>query len=61
MVHIERTWIADRVTSHLEGDRTWSDFFERAIEREVERARRLTTLDSGTRAQAALLPGRSIA
>ena len=32
-----RARTAYRATSHLEGDRTWSDFVERAILREVER------------------------
>jgi hypothetical protein len=62
MVHIERTWIADRATSHLEGDRTWSDFFERAIVREIER--REETYNAGQRypgTSGPLAPGRSIA
>ena len=57
-----RARTAYRATSHLEGDRTWSDFIERAILREVERREQAhNSGESYPGTDGALAPGRSIA
>ena len=56
-----RARTAYRATSHLEGDRTWSDFIERAILREVERREQAHNAGKpypGT--DGPLAPGRSV-
>lgn len=56
-----RARTAYRVTSHLEGDRTWSDFVERAILREVERREHAHNAgDTYPGSEGPLAPGRPI-
>jgi hypothetical protein len=56
-----RARTAYRVTSHLEGDRTWSDFIERAILREVERREQAHNAgESYPGTNGPLAPGRSV-
>lgn len=56
-----RARTAYRVTSHLEGDRTWSDFIEGAILREVERREQAHNAgESYPGTDGPLAPGRSI-
>ena len=56
-----RARTAYRATSHLEGDRTWSDFIERAILREVERREQAHNAgESYPGSDGPLAPGRSI-
>lgn len=56
-----RARTAYRATSHLEGDRTWSDFIERAILREVERREQSHNAgESYPGTDGPLAPGRSV-
>lgn len=56
-----RARTAYRSTSHLEGDRTWSDFIEGAILREVERREQAHNAgESYPGTDGPLAPGRSV-
>lgn len=57
-----RARTAYRATAHLEGDRTWSDFIEGAILREVERREKAHNAgESYPGSDGPLAPGRSVA
>lgn len=56
-----RARTAFRATAHLEGDRTWSDFIERAIRSEVERREAAYNANRPyTGTTEPLAPGRSV-
>ena len=56
-----RARTAYRATAHLEGDRTWSDFIEGAILREVERREQTHNAgESYPGSDGPLAPGRSV-
>lgn len=57
----ERARTAYRATAHLEGDRTWSDFIERAILAEVERREHAHNADQTySSTPGKLAPGRNV-